>query len=122
MKALLSTLVFVIGLSVMAFGQDNVAVVKSKSDLTSIKENGKGMIVLPSNLTAEQVQGKAKYYTHYFTVDFDASSHVAKITMIDNDERSRAVIMRFLAACEVDVVNVEGVSVARDELFVKYLK
>ena len=121
MKALLSTLVFVIGLSV-AFGQDNVAVVKSKSDLTSIKVSGKGMMTLPAHLTSDQVQSKAKYYTHYFTVDFDASSHVAKISMVDNDERSRAVIMRFLAACDVETIQVEGESVARDALYEKYLK
>lgn len=121
MKALLSAIVFFIGLTA-AFGQDHMATVKSKADITSIRENGKGAIVLPANLSAEDVQGKAKFYTHYFTVDFDAASHTAKFTMVDNDERSRAVIMRFLAACNVDTVNVEGEMVPRDQLYEKYLK
>lgn len=121
MKVLVTTLVLILGMTV-ANAQSNVAIVKSKSDVTSIRDNGKGMISLPSNLTAEDVQSKAKYYTHYFTVNFDAGSHVATITMVENDERSRSVIYRFLLACDVKSVKIEGAELTTDEFYSTYIK
>ncbi len=120
MKTLFSTLVIILAMS-FSFGQ-NAATVKSAKDLTAIKETGKGSIILPSNLTKADVEAKSKYYTLYFTVDFDERSKVATINMVDNNERSRQVIVRFLAACEVQTIDVAGESVHRDQLFERYLK
>lgn len=120
MKTLFSTLMFILTVS-LSFGQE-VASVKSVSDLTSIKEKGKGHITLPAKLTKEEVAAKAKYYTLYFTVDFDDKSKVATINMIDNTERSRAIIVRFLAGCEIQTINIAGELVNRDQLYEKYLK
>lgn len=118
MKTLFSTLIFIVAIGI-SFGQ---ASVKSAADLTSIKESGKGQITLPSKLTKADVEAKAKYYTLYFTVDFDEKSKVATINMVDNSERSRAVIVRFLAACEIQTINVGSEAVNRDHLFERYLK
>lgn len=118
MKTIFSTLIFVLALS-FSYGQ---ASVKSASDLTSIKESGKGYITLPANLTKADVEAKSKYYTLYFTVNFDEKSKVATISMVENSERSRQIIIRFLAACEVQTINVGAESVSRDVLFEKYLK
>lgn len=104
-----------------SFSQESASV-KSVSDLTSIKESGKGSITLPSKLTKEEVASKAKYYNLYFTVDFDEKSKLATINMVDNSERSRMIIVRFLAGCEVQTINVAGDIVNRDQLFDKYLK
>lgn len=120
MKILFSTLFALLVLS-FSFGQE-VAVVRSASDLTAIKEKGKGSITLPAKLTKEEVQSKARYYTLYFTVDFDEKSKVATISMVENSERSRAIIVRFLAACEVQTIRVAGEDVNRDQVFEKYLK
>jgi hypothetical protein len=118
MKNLFSTLIFIL-LVGFSFGQ---ASVKSASDLTSIKEKGVGYITLPSNLTKADVASRAKYYPLYFTVDFNESTKVATIKMVENDERSRAIIVRFLAGCEIQTINVAGETISRDQLFEKYLK
>lgn len=120
MKTIVTALVFFIGLSI-SFAQ-NTATVKSSSQLTSIKSSGSGEITLPSNLTLEDVQKRAKYYTKYFVVDFNQETHVALIKMVENDAQARNIIVRFLAACDVKDVNVEGTIVSRDDLFAKYLK
>ncbi len=120
MKTIVSTLLIVFAFT-FAFGQ-NTAFVKAPSDLTSIKETGKGHITLPERLTKEEVQSKAKYYTLYFTVDFDEKSKVATINMVENNERSRAIIVRFLAGCEVQNVTVGNETINRDLVFEKYLK
>lgn len=118
MKTFFSTFIFVLALG-FSFGQ---ASVKSASDLTSLKDKGIGYITLPANLTKEDVTSYSKYYPLYFTVDFNESSKVATIKMVDNSERSRAIIVRFLAACEIQTIDVAGVTVNRDQLFEKYLK
>lgn len=118
MKTFFTTFIFILALG-FSFGQ---ASVKSASDLTSIKDSGVGYITLPANLTKEDVTSYSKYYLLYFTVDFNESNKVATIKMVDNSERSRAIIVRFLAACEVQTIDVAGVSVNRDQLFEKYLK
>jgi hypothetical protein len=120
MKTFISMLIVLLTFS-LAYGQE-VASVKSASDVISIKEKGKGFIVLPSKLNKEDVMSKAKYYTLYFTVDFDERSKIATISMVDNTERSRAIIVRFLAACEVQTINVAGEVMDRGQLFERYLK
>lgn len=120
MKTLVSMLIMLLTFS-LSYGQE-AASVKSASDVISIKEKGKGYITLPSKLTREEVMSKAKYYTLYFTVDFDDRSKLATISMVDNTERSRAIIIRFLAACEVQTINVAGEVMDRGQLFERYLK
>lgn len=120
MKIVLSTLLVLLTMT-FSFGQD-VAVVKSSADLLSIKESGKGKITLPQNLTAEQVKNAAQYYPKHFTVDFDNSTKVATINMVTNDEMSRHIIVRFLAGCNIQTINVAGEDVNRDFLFERFLK
>lgn len=120
MKTLVSMLVILLTFS-LSYGQETASV-KSASDVISIKEKGKGHITLPSKLTREEVMSKAKYYTLYFTVEFDDKSKVVTISMVENTERSRAIIIRFLAACEVQTVNVAGEIMDRAQLYERYLK
>lgn len=120
MKSVLAVLVFFVAVN-YSFAQER-AIVKNKIELTSIKSSGEGSIILPANMTNDLVQAKAKYYTHYFSVEFNEKSKVAAIKMVENTERSRAVIVRFLAACDVNEIDVEGTIVKRDDLFVNYLK
>lgn len=120
MKTLFSIVVLFLTMNIAS--AQNSATVKSASDLTSLKDKGKGFITLPGNLTKEDVASKSKYYTLYFTVEFDDKTKVATINMVDNTERSRAIITRFLAACEVQTIVVGNETVHRDQLFEKYLK
>lgn len=120
MKTVLTTLVLFLALS-FSFGQ-NIAIVKSANDFTTLKETGKMSIKLPETFTAEQVSNNSKYYGLYFTVAFDEISKVATINMTTNDERSRAIIVRFLAASEIKEVKVGEEMINRDLLYEKYLR
>lgn len=119
-KSLIIICAFVLGVN-YTFSQE-IAKVKNASELTSTKEKGSCVITLPAKMTKESVESNAKYYTHYFTVQFDETSKNATFTMVENDERSRSVIVRFLAACNVDQIDIAGTMVKRDDLYVKYLK
>lgn len=119
-KLLIIICALVLGVN-FSFSQET-AKVKNATELTSLKDKGVCEITLPSNMTKDAVETNGKYYTHYFTIVFDEASKKATFTMVENNERSRSVIVRFLAACNVDQVDVAGTMVTRDDLFVKYLK
>lgn len=123
MKTLFLSLIAVVFATTISFAQENsTASAQSKTELAASKESGKYLIVLPSETTAEQVNKSSKYYTHYFTVDFNEKSKEAKITMVTNDEMGRHVIVRFLASCGVQNVMVDGKMYLNEDFFVTYLK
>ncbi len=124
MKAFFYTVLFVAGLSSFSVAQErsNLAVGPNKSEFAAGKQTGKFTFIFPAGTVAEEVAQNAKYYTHYFTVDYVAQSREAKITMVNNDDKSRNVIIRFLSANGIQEVNVGGVIVPISELFENYLK
>jgi type II secretory pathway component PulK len=123
MKTLFLTLVAAIFSTTLSFAQENsTASAQTKTELAASKESGKYLLVLPAGISAEQVNKSSKYYTHYFTVEFNESSREAKITMVSNDEMGRHVIVRFLASCGVQNVIVEGKTYLNEDFFLNYLK
>lgn len=124
MKAFFYMVLFVAGVTTTAYAQEksSVAVGPTKTEFASGKQSGKFTFVLPEGTDAEEVAQSAKYYTHYFAVDYSAASRKAQISMVTNDEKSRSVIIRFLVANGIQEVMVEGTSIAIGDLFEKYLK
>jgi hypothetical protein len=124
MKTLFYSFLMFIGLSASAIAQEEAgtAVASSKKELMTGKESGKYTFILPETVSAEQVAQTSKYYTHYFTVNYTADERKAILKMVNNDEQSRHVVIRFLIANNIQHVNVEGVLVPTQELFEKYMK
>ena len=124
MKKLIFTFFVLIGLSSMGFAQeaDAIATTKGSKELSSSKESGKFEFTLPSSLTAEDVSKNAAYYTHYFTVSFDAGSHKAVLAMTENTSKNRYVIARFLTACGVSHLEVDKANVKLYDFIDLYLK
>jgi len=124
MKTFFLSLIAVIGLSTVSFAQDgsNSATAQSKTQLASAKESGMFTFVMPSTLTAEEVTKNSKYYVHYFTTEFNASTKEVKLKMVANDEMGRRVITRFLASCGVQNVIVDGNTMITEDFFNSYLK
>lgn len=126
MKTLFFSLLAVLSLSSTLFAQEmtslNTAIAQSQADLLSSKESGNYLFVLPGSLSSEEVSSNAKYYVHYFTVEYSDKTKEAKIKMISNDEKSRHVIMRFLTACGSRYVKVGDSSMSLEDFFVKYVQ
>lgn len=97
----------------MTFAQTatDIAQTKGAKALAASKVSGEFVFTLPSNITSEDVVQNAKYYTHYFSVQFDESSHEAKIVMNENTSKNRYVIARFLTVCGVKYLAVDGTNV-----------
>lgn len=105
----LSLLLLALGLNLMVFGQKTLnASVKNKAELQGGVATGHISLMLPAEITQENVVMYAKYYTNMFTVDFDAKTHIATFHMITNDANSRRVILRFLGANQIVNVQVDN--------------
>lgn len=115
-------LVTILFLSFLSFSQSKGVTVKSAQDVTGIKETGEGTIYLPAGLDAIEVQNKAKYYTMYFTITYSPSDGETRIVMVENSERSRGVIRRFLVANELRTVFISGETLDLDSFFAAYIK
>ncbi len=100
----------------------NTAKISSKVALTDGKSNGMYSIVLPEGLTAEKVNKNASYYQSSFTVEYAEKSREAKIKMVQNDDKNRHVIVRFLGSCGVQYVSLDGKTISTEELFTTYMK
>jgi len=123
MKKLFYTLMLLVGFATVSFAQEasQTAVSKGTEALANSKASGDYVFVL-NGKTESEISDAAAYYKQYFTVNFDESSQTVKINMVENDERARAVIVRFLVASGVRNVDVDGNSVSINDFMTKYLQ
>ena len=124
MKKLLIALFVLFGATTMTFAQEanEIATTKGAKVLASSKTSGQYTFTMPSNITQADIDKNAKYYTHYFTVTFDESSRTAGIEMVENTEKNRYVIARFLTACGVRYLTVDDANLELHDFIEKHLK
>lgn len=116
-------LVLALGLNLLVFGQKTLsASAKNLAELKGGVASGHIQLILPNEVTEENVEMYAKYYTNMFTVEFDEKSHKATFHMITNDAFSRRVIIRFLSANQISTVQVENKSYDLGTFFDNYLQ
>ena len=101
MKSILFSILF-ISVGFTSYSQE--ATVDNKATLIQSINDGIISMTLPSSVTAEDVTNYSKYYTPYFTTVCDASTSKVSFTMVNNDAKSRRVIMRFLGANKIQTV------------------
>jgi len=105
----------------VTFGQNTVATVKSAQELIDLKKTGVCVINLPGEYTKAEIADRAKYYTTYFTVDYNEKTKGVTIKMVENEARSRQVIERFMVACGIEKLQIGDELVATSEIFSRYL-
>ena len=122
MKKFFLTLVFLISIN-FTFGQSsNSASCSSKTTLIEGKEKGIIEIKLPESITKEEVEKYSKYYENAFKVNFDEKSHILVFKMVENNTSNRKVILRFLAANQIQHVIVEEKSYLVTDFYENFLK
>jgi hypothetical protein len=124
MKKLIYITIAFFGMASFSLAQEAKEIAKSisASELVKSKSSGVYVLTLPNEVTTEMVEKNVKYYTHYFTVAFNQSSHTATITMIDNQPKNRTVIARFLTACGVRYVSVDKSNLTLEDFMKSYLE
>lgn len=123
MKKLVYTLMLLVGFATVSFAQEasEIVVTEGSEELEKSKSDGEYVFVM-NGKTEGDISKAATHYVHYFKVAFDESTQTAKIEMIENDERARAVIMRFLVASGVRHADIDGKIVSVNDLMMNYLK
>ncbi len=119
---LLLTFFFAISLSGFNAQTKNITIAESATELAKSKKNGNYHFTLHSQVTQADVEKSAAYYPAFFTVDYDASSHIASVKMIDNNEKSRLVLLRFLSSIRSQKIQVDGKNMLIHEFYDLYLK
>jgi hypothetical protein len=107
----------------ISFAQSaNSASCSSSKNLHEGVVSGKIELILPSQLSPEDVASYAKYYEPFFYVDFNSKNHVATFQMVSNTSESRRVILRFLSANQIQTVVVDGKSYQLQDFYQNFLE
>jgi hypothetical protein len=76
---------------------------------------------MPGSTDAEKVKNSAEYYEDYFSVDYNADTRVAKISMKDNTPDARRVINRLLLSNGVRIIEFSGEEYSINKFYEKFL-
>lgn len=113
-------LLFVMFLGTYGLNAQTASIEGDAETMAKQVEQGVFEILMPSSVTADEARKNADYYTDYFTVDFNAETKIAKITMVDNSQMGRRVITRFLLSNEVRELIFNGQNYTLSDFFMKY--
>jgi hypothetical protein len=119
MKNLLLTL-FVLFSFGFSFAQ-NAVVKGNESTLSAQVEKGVIEIIMPASASAEKVNSSAEYYVDYFSVNYNADSRVAKISMKENTPDARRVINRLLLSNGVRIIEFSGQEYSINKFYEEFL-
>ena len=122
MKHVLFGILFFLTGSISYAQTANSASSHSVNNLTAGISTGKIELILPSQLSSEDVASSSKYYEQFFLVEFNAKNHVATFNMVSNIPESRRVILRFLAANQIQSVIIEGKSYPLQDFYQSFLE
>ena len=104
----------------VSFSQE--AVIPSAELFKKSVVDGKIAMTLPTEITKENVSKYSAYYTPFFTTEFDEKNHQIKFNMVNNDGKSRRVILRFLSANGIQFIKVGDKSLPLANFYEAYLK
>ena len=122
MKSFLTSIFFVTATFFLSAQDVNTAVCSSKANLVKGVESGLIEITLHESISKENIEKYAGYYKTAFAISIDEKSHMVRIKMIENTSSNRRVILRFLAANQVQNVVVEGKSFLFNDFYEHFLK
>lgn len=100
MKSIILFTLFTFSFAFLGVSQDAATTVKTLSvdEVKEGKNTGLFTFIYPEGTAADVVDDASQYYVQYFTVQYDANTSTAIVTMITNDAMSRRIITRFLTA------------------------
>jgi hypothetical protein len=118
MKSLLFSSVFVL-VGFFCFSQE--AIITDSEVFKKSVVDGNISMTLPSEITNDDVQKYSKYYTAFFTTAFDSKSHQVTFNMVNNEPKSRRVIIRFLSANGIQFARIGDSALPLSDFYDTYL-
>ena len=110
-------------MAAFTFGQSTIAFTDATDSYDKKATTSFNFMFSPAH-TAEDISSNAAYYESYFTVtvtDAGDSGNTVKISLVEDNEMARRVIMRLLVNLEINSVGVNGTDVERNEFMTTYI-
>lgn len=110
-------------MTALTFGQSTIAFTDASADYNKTATTSFNFVFSPIH-TAEEIKSNAAYYESYFTVDVSSAGTAGNnvnITLVEDNEMARRVIMRLFVNLEINAINVNGEEVERNEFMTQYI-
>jgi len=123
MNKFLCTLIVLVGFASVGFSQNPITLANSegKAALMASKVSGEYIFTMPESVDKAMVAKNSVFYLAYFAVDFDETSKIAKINLVENEPSSRIIIARFLTSCGVREVQIDEQEESMTDFIANYL-
>lgn len=118
-KIFLIATLFFVGFSTI--NAQSYAISADAKKLELARTSGVYEFVMGSDVTEDRVAEVAKYYTEYFTINFDATSYKATITLFNKDETSKMVMTRYFMAIGASKIMMGEELMELQDYFKKYI-
>ncbi|MDX1652621.1 MAG: hypothetical protein R3277_09020 [Brumimicrobium sp.] len=115
-------ILFAVSLFSLGLSAQNAKVEGNKEALKKNVEKGVIEFIMPENTQAAEIEKSAQYYVDYFTVQYNPTTRVAKITMVDNTPESRRVINRLLLSNGVRTIEFDGQKYSISDFYSNFLE
>lgn len=100
----------------------NTAQTEGNTELLKSKKSREYSFVMPHEISTERVEKSAKYYTSYFSVNYNPETREASIQMNEERTKGEMVMGRFLSSCGVRFLKVDDKNITLDEFMNSYLR
>lgn len=110
-------------MAAFTFGQSTIAFTDA-SDSYNKKETTSFNFMFSPVHSAEDITSNAAYYESYFTVTVTAAGtagNTVNITLVEENEMARRVIMRLLVNLEINSIDVNGTEMERNDFMTTYI-
>ena len=115
-------LVVVLMITVIGFGQSAVKFTDASADYNKSAATSFNFLFGPT-IKSEDISTTAAYYESYFTVTIEGVTEGSKvnITLVEDNEMARRVILRLFVGLEVKNISVNGTVLDKNDFMTKYI-
>ncbi len=121
-KNLLCLLTICLSFAFTSVAQENYATAKSADMFVTANSQGIFEFILPEKITKDDVAVSSEFYTMYFKVEFNENSHLAKITMLENEDKAKHVMVRFFVSLGLREIMYSGSVYPVEDFYKKFLR
>lgn len=114
-------MIFVVAVLSFAINAQTAVFTGNASSITSNVDDGMFEIEMPASVNKDASDKVVGYYSDYFTVNYNETSNVVKIDMVDNSSLGRRVITRYLLSLGIKSVELDGEKYTINDFYSTYL-
>lgn len=110
-------------MTALTFGQATATFLDATAGYNKSTATSFNFVFSPAHAESD-IKNNATYYESYFKVAVSSAGSAGnnvKITLVEDNEMARRVILRLLVSLDINAVNVNGESYERNDFISKYI-